>query len=209
MEQLIALVEESIAPPQLLTQAVIAEKLAARADVRLRERAKELTSGLPPKDAETPSLIARVHHDYLENGGGAERGATVFEKHCAACHQLQGKGLVIGPQLDGVGGRGLARLLEDLLDTNRNVDVAFRTTILELKDGRLLSGLRRRQEGGLLVLADAKGEEFRGAMDEIEESHASRLSLMPTNFGQVLSNQQLRDLLAYLLAVDTESARAD
>ena len=34
----------------------------------------------------------------------------------------------IAPHLDGIGNRGLERLLEDVLDPNRNVDQLFRAT---------------------------------------------------------------------------------
>ena len=64
-------------------------------------------------------------------------------------------------QLDGIGVRGVDRLLEDILDPNRNVDQAFRTTQLALKDGQLIAGLLLREEGEVLVLADAQGKEVR------------------------------------------------
>ena len=57
----------------------------------------------------------------------------------------------IGPQLDGIGIRGLDRLLEDTLDPNRNVDQAFRATTLVLKNGQILSGLVLREEGAIVV----------------------------------------------------------
>ena len=45
-----------------------------------------------------------------------ENGQQVFQTHCVACHQIDGKGGLIGPQLDGIGNRGIARLCEDILD---------------------------------------------------------------------------------------------
>ena len=71
---------------------------------------------------------------------------------------MSGKGAKIGPQLDGIGIRGLERLLEDTLDPSRNVDQAFRTTILNLKSGQVVSGLLLKEEGEVLVLADAAGK---------------------------------------------------
>ncbi len=90
-----------------------------------------------------------------------EEGAAVFEKNCGICHQLGGKGAQIGPQLDGIGSRGLDRLVEDILDPNRNVDQTFRVTNLALKNGQVVSGLLLREEGEILVLADAQGKEVR------------------------------------------------
>ncbi len=65
----------------------------------------------------------------------------MFTKICAACHQLGDQGAKIGPGLDGVGLRGLDRLLEDTLDPSRNVDQAFRTTVVTTKGGNIVTGL--------------------------------------------------------------------
>ena len=39
-----------------------------------------------------------------------ERGAKVFAQTCAICHQIAGQGKIVGPQLDGIGARGLDRM---------------------------------------------------------------------------------------------------
>ena len=70
----------------------------------------------------------------------AKLGAAVFKTNCGNCHQLGGEGAKVGPQLDGVGIRGLDRLFEDILYPSRNVDQAMRSTILSLKDGRNVTG---------------------------------------------------------------------
>jgi putative heme-binding domain-containing protein len=123
----------------------------------------------------------------------------VFTKHCAACHKIADQGALVGPQLDGIGNRGLDRLLEDVLDPNRNVDVAFRTTTIRTADGRVLSGLVRRDEGQQLVLADAQGKEFTVPKSEIEEQQKTPLSLMPANVGEIVSADEFFDLAAYLV----------
>ena len=46
-----------------------------------------------------------------------------------------------------------------MLDPNRNVDQAFRSTTLVLKNGQIVSGLVLREEGEVIVLADAQGKE--------------------------------------------------
>ncbi|MFN6049528.1 MAG: c-type cytochrome, partial [Planctomycetia bacterium] len=122
------------------------------------------------------------------------------QKHCSACHQIAGKGAKIGPQLDGIGSRGLDRLLEDMLDPNRNVDQAFRQTTLTLKNGQFINGLVLREEGVLLVSADQQGKEIRVAKDQVEERKLSNVSPRPAGFVDQLSNQEFADLMAYMLA---------
>jgi putative heme-binding domain-containing protein len=124
----------------------------------------------------------------------------VFEKNCASCHQLEGKGARVGPQLDGVGLRGLDRLLEDTLDPNRNVDQAFRVTTLALKDGRVASGLLLRQDGEIIVLADAQGKDVRIAAETVEDKKLSQLSPMPANMSEQIEEADFYQLIAYLLS---------
>ena len=103
------------------------------------ERIAALLKGLPPADQKLKELLTRARAAYLRSDHDPARGASVFEKNCGICHQLEGKGRRSGPQLDGIGSRGLDRLLEDMLDPNRNVDQSFRVTNLALRErpGRL------------------------------------------------------------------------
>ena len=106
---------------------------------------------------------------------------------------------MIGPQLDGVGVRGAERLLEDILDPSRNVDAAFRVTIITTTDGQVITGLKLREEGQTIVLADNQGKERRVELSQIYEQRQSTLSLMPTNVTDPLNEEESRDLLGYLL----------
>src|SRR5262249_36061853 len=127
-------------------------------------------------------------------------GAKVFETHCASCHQIGGKGARVGPNLDGIGVRGLDRLLEDVLDPNRNVDQAFRTTVLNLKNGQVVSGLLLKEEGEVLVLADDKGKEVRVEKGAVEERYTTQVSPMPANLSESIPETEFYQLMAYLLA---------
>jgi putative heme-binding domain-containing protein len=129
-----------------------------------------------------------------------ESGVAVFEKNCAICHQVGGKGAKVGPQLDGIGSRGLDRLVEDIIDPNRNVDQTFRVTVLALKNGRVVSGLLLREEGEVLVLADAQGKEVRVPKSSVEERQTSPLSPMPANHAEQIAEDDFYRLMAYLLS---------
>jgi putative heme-binding domain-containing protein len=160
----------------------------------------ELTRGLPAVDARLQQLFNQRRKSFLAASADAAAGAKVFAKHCAACHQIANQGAKIGPQLDGIGLRGLDRLLEDILDPNRNVDQAFRMTVLTLKNGQLANGLFLRQDGEVYVLADLTGKEVRVSRKEVEERATAPLSPMPANFVDQVSERDFHDLLAYLLA---------
>ncbi len=196
---LLALIEDGQVSPRVLLAPNVGNKLATLKNDRIKSEVSAVIEKLPPADAILDALITDRRRAFAQAKTNIERGQTVFAKHCAACHKIADKGNLIGPQLDGIGNRGLDRLLEDILDPNRNVDVAFRTTTLRLTDGRVLSGLHRREEGTQLLLADNQGKEFSINKSEIDEQQKTPLSLMPANVPEIVPADEFADLMAYLL----------
>ncbi|MBM3870225.1 MAG: c-type cytochrome [Verrucomicrobia bacterium] len=198
-EQLLAAAEAGRIPVRLLQDRTVADRLRASPARDAKNRLAALVKNLPPADVQLQKLIEAKRAEFKPQQANASRGAEAFAKACVACHQLDGQGALVGPQLDGIGGRGLERLLEDILDPNRNVDKAFRTTVFVLKDGETVSGLQRREEGGAFIYALANGQEARVAKADVKERRETETSLMPTNFHEALTPTELNDLLAFLL----------
>lgn len=165
-----------------------------------KEELLKIAAGLPNTNLQLNSLIKERMKSFELASTEQSLGKKLFEKNCANCHSIGGIGKKIGPQLDGIGNRGLARLTEDILAPNRNVDLAFRTRLYLLEDGKVHSGLFRREEGELTVIATSKGEEvsFRASM--IESEKVSPVSIMPENWSDAISAQDFNHLLAYLLS---------
>jgi putative heme-binding domain-containing protein len=198
--QLLDTVAAGKASPQLLTDKAVLVKLEASKLPGVKARVEKLTAGLPPADATIARLLRQRSAGYQKAKPDAAAGAKLYTQHCANCHQMGGQGAKVGPQLDGIGARGLDRLLEDVLDPNRNVDQSFRATAVTLKNGRQISGLVLREEGQVLVLADPQGKEVRVEKSEIDQRETLPLSPMPANWGELIAEKDLYDLLAYLLA---------
>jgi putative heme-binding domain-containing protein len=203
-EKLLEAVKTGKASARLLQDPAVRPRLQASRLPRWEERVAELTAGLPPAGKDVQALIQRRRDGFRRAKQDAKRGAEIFVKNCAICHQVGGQGAKIGPQLDGVGVRGLDRLLEDILDPNRNVDQAFRQTALTLKNGQVVTGLLLREEGAVLVLADAQGKEVRVSKDEVEERSTSQVSPMPGNFAEQVSEGDFNNLMAYLLTLQSK-----
>ena len=199
-ESLLNLVQAGVAAPRLLTSPNVKARLDAIKSDKLSEQVAAITANLPAQSDIIDKLVIERRAAYPKAQPNLEKGAALYEKHCAACHQIAGKGSVIGPQLDGVGLRGLERLVEDVLDPNRNVDVAFRTTTIRTTGGEVITGLVRREEGATLVLADNKGKEFSVPKEDIDQQAKGSLSLMPANVHEIVSEAEFYDLLAYLLS---------
>jgi putative heme-binding domain-containing protein len=198
-EELLRAVAAGKASARLLQERGVAVRLEQTRVPDLKARLEKLTIGLPRPDERVEKLLRARHDGFAGAKTDAERGKQVFARTCANCHQLGGEGAKIGPQLDGIGLRGLDRLLEDVLDPNRNVDQAFRLTTLEMKSGRVVSGLLLREEGAVLVLADAQGKEVRVPREAVAERTTSQVSPMPSDFADKITEPEFYDLLAYLL----------
>ena len=128
-----------------------------------------------------------------------EKGAAAFATHCANCHAIGGKGALVGPQLDGIGNRGAARLIEDIVDPSRNVDAHFRLHVITLKDGGSFAGLERGAVGEVLVCVDATGREHRIPRGDIASNEETGLSLMPPAFAHAIPEADFHQLVAWLL----------
>ena len=198
-EELLAAVAAGKVSARLLQDAVVDDRLKALNLPNLADRLARLLKDLPPEDEKVRQLLAARLAGFAGARPDAARGAEVFNKICANCHRLQGKGGKVGPDLDGVGPRGVERLLEDVLSPNRNVDQAFRSTTIALNDGKVVTGLVLREEGAVLILADEQGKEVRVEKSNIDEQRLLRLSPMPANIAEQLPELDLYHLIGFLL----------
>ena len=122
-----------------------------------------------------------------------------FARTAPACHQVEKEGGLIGPQLDGIGVRGPDRIAEDILDPNRNVDAHFRMISLKLNDGTTSGGFLRSETNRVFRIVDATGASHRIAKDSVKETEVTNISIMPSNFSEILSEDEFHDLLAWLI----------
>jgi putative heme-binding domain-containing protein len=200
-EALLDAVSKGLASPHLLVDQALRQRLIAARLPDVEARLKRLTEGVPPADAEKQELVKARLEKYrsMAGTGSVEEGARVYQVNCAICHQVGGQGGLIGPQLDGIASRGAERLIEDILDPNRNVDHAFRYHTITLKSGQILTALERRREGEVVVFADTTGREIRVPGKEIEEQIPSEYSLMPSNFDELIPPEEFNDLIEFLL----------
>jgi putative heme-binding domain-containing protein len=166
----------------------------------VRERLKTILQQAAELPDQNTAIVAARLGKLNVNEASVEQGKLLFEKSCAVCHQLAGKGTLVGPQLDGVGKRGIERLGEDLLDPSRNVDTAFRMSTLLLEGDRVLTGLVREQPDGSLQVVGQDGKATIIASSSVERRRDSSKSLMPENFAELLSDAELSALLKYMIA---------
>ena len=203
----------SAATRDVLFKKVRAGEIAARSliDAKVKERLllhissdqlqtyEALTANVPTTDAERTGLIKARLANFSPSDTLAQSGVTVFNVHCKTCHRVSNEGGMVGPQLTGIGRWGAEALATKIIDPNRNISEAFRTYTLTMKDGQVMTGLYRRDEGEVRVFASMSGEEFSVPIDNIAEQKASQYTLMPDHFGETLDQENFNALLSYLL----------
>ncbi len=181
----------------------VEERILLNISPKQKKEYESLTSNLDPIDGERQALIEKRLKDFKAvpvANISLDSGAAVFARNCAICHRrVSASGTGIGPQLHGIGSRGAESLAEKILDPNRNISEAFRSYTIKTKDGKVLTGLFRREEGAVMIFADFAGKEFTVPKKDILEQKASRFSVMPDNFGTTMSQDEFNALLAYLL----------
>ncbi len=197
---LLELIEKGQASARLLRDKAVRDRMVAAQIPRISTRLESVMASAPP-EKDPSEIIAAVVTTFGQRHRDAAQGQKLFTKHCETCHQAAGRGAVVGPQLDGVGNRGLERVVEDVLDPNRNVDQSFRTVLVALTDGRITGGLVRHEDAKDVVIVDKEAKEIAIAVADIEERQQSNLSLMPSDFDTVLTTDELADLFAYLLTL--------
>jgi putative membrane-bound dehydrogenase-like protein len=125
------------------------------------------------------------------------QGRAIFQQKCANCHILFGQGAKIGPDLTGGNRTNLDYLLENLIDPSALVAVNFRTSVVELKDGRVVTGVVL-ETSARTVSVQTATELVSIARSDVEQIVPQSLSLMPEGLLTGLTPEQVRNLMAYL-----------
>ncbi len=196
-QRLIAMVEAGWIGAAALADESVSQSMAAKTSPAQQSRIAKLSQSSRP-DSRATERLARLQLTLPTHVGNNQAGKALFIQHCAACHQLRGEGQVVGPQLDGASARNQARLLEDIVTPNQNVDEAFRVTSLLLDDGRVLVGMVVSETPQSVRLVDSLGKPNDVQKDAIEQRRDGGQSLMPGNFGDLIADQPFADLIHFI-----------
>jgi putative heme-binding domain-containing protein len=152
-------------------------------------------------DMKTASLVA----DSGLVGRDFEQGKMMFAATlCSSCHTMQGEGGNIGPDLTQVGNRFTAKdMLEAILDPNKVVSDQYAATVFVMKDGSSIVGrLTNEDENKYFVSQNPFAPQTLREIPkkDVSSTKLSRISLMMPGLINRLNSEELKDLLAYLMA---------
>ena len=142
--------------------------------------------------------VIQQYQPALSAEGDPTTGKLVFKKVCSACHKLEGVGQDVGADLKAVRNRGLAAVMLNVLDPNREVKPMYLTYILITDDGRSLTGMIQQENANSLQIRRPDGTTVDVQRNQIDAIRSSGLSFMPEGLEKQLDLQAMADLLAYL-----------
>jgi len=145
-----------------------------------------------------------VMKDLLEGvakEGNAPRGELIYrrkELNCLKCHGIGGSGGQIGPDMTSIGASAQPDyLIESLLLPSKAIKENFNTTVVSTVDGKVLTGIKQRENKDELILRDAEGNDVKIPIKDIE-GRADGKSLMPEGLVDGLTRGELVDLVRFL-----------
>ena len=168
----------------------------------LSQRVAKLWPELEEQSQEKTAHIAELRDKLTPQALSAadtSAGRWLFSQSCANCHTLFGEGKKIAPDLTGAQRSNLNYLLENIVDPSATVSKNFKLSIVLLEDGRVLNGVVVGQTEKTLTIQTAT-DQIVIQRAEIEERHESLVSMMPDKLLNVLSDEQIRNLIAYLMS---------
>lgn len=151
------------------------------------------------RDWKLEDLLPELQKPHLPN---LDRGRQAFvDAQCLQCHRFGNDGGVAGPELTGVGSKYTAQdLLESIVEPSRIVSDQYQDHTVILKDGEVFTGkLISESEKEVVVEIDrVAGTKEDFPRENIEQLRPSTFSPMPSGLINVLSKDEILDLLAYL-----------
>jgi putative membrane-bound dehydrogenase-like protein len=133
-----------------------------------------------------------------------KRGEEIFfgRGTCFACHQVKGRGFVVGPDLVAINKRHDADyVIQSILEPDVYIVEGFQQTSLELKDGRKLFGMIQEETAQQLKIVLPTGEVIEASVDDVQKRDDAEHSGMPASFAYTLSAQDVADMTAWIMGL--------
>jgi putative heme-binding domain-containing protein len=134
-----------------------------------------------------------------------ERGRRLFaEAKCFVCHRFDGEGGAMGPDLTGIAGRFSVRdLLESIVDPSKVISDQYAAVQITTTDGKVVVGR----------IVNLHGDNYSINTDMLDPNalrnvnrnrigtmETSKVSMMPEGLLNVLKEDEVADLMAFLLS---------
>jgi putative heme-binding domain-containing protein len=195
-EALRALVQTSLTTEQTQQLKELAGRQPSCASLVARVLGQPFVSGRPAASDN------KAWQDRLEGPADIAAGRRVFFHPklagCFRCHRDEGRGVDLGPDLSTIGRTERRSILESILQPSNQVAPSYQTWQIEMRDGKVYTAMLVNTYLDEYTYLDAKGHQFKVNTRDVVQTRPLPTSIMPDGLADMLTDQELRDLLAYL-----------
>jgi putative heme-binding domain-containing protein len=182
-----------------------AERAALESDVLTPPPVtEELPKPMGPGHAWTSAEVVQLVSEKLSERNFESGKRSFAAARCVVCHRFDGAGGATGPDLTSVAGRfSVKDLSEALIEPSKVVSDQYRASVIETKDGMVITGrIVNESESGYTVQTNPEDATQLAMIEKsnVETLEPSGTSLMPAKLLDVLNEQEVLDLFAYLLS---------
>ena len=160
---------------------------------------------LDPKKLPAPAVLAK-------RTGDAKRGEAILaaslkgEAQCLRCHTVRGVGGNIGPDQSMIGKKASREnLFESILLPSKAIADQYVQWKVDTTDGKSITGLLMFETKDDLTIRDANGKDYIIPTKDVDNKTKSLVSIMPDNLAAALTEDELVDLVEYMLTLKTAS----
>jgi putative heme-binding domain-containing protein len=151
----------------------------------------------------TPDEIFAYQNAH-ETAGSPDAGRPVFEKTCAGCHRFgEAIGKDVGPDLTTIVSRFKRRdILESILWPSKVISDQYKSESFEMTGGSVITGVVVREDATRIFVRTAESPErpVQVAKAQVTNRGESTVSLMPVGLLDPYSEEDIANLLAFLMA---------
>lgn len=178
-------------------------------------------TGMPPFRAiGDPKITAVVAYLRTLQGLGAavalpgdpKLGKSSFfgKAECSTCHTSNGRSGFIASDLSAyASGKAVDEIRSAILEPNKNLDPRKQTVVVTLADNTRLTGIARNEDNFSLQLQTLDGAFHLLSKAELKNVEHQHTSLMPGDYGNRLTRQEMDDLISYLISLAPGHAKRD
>jgi putative heme-binding domain-containing protein len=192
-QMLIGLMAENKLPAPLLSE--VEKNIFNNPDLSVRVQAGKYIKRSGDGKTFSIDAIAQLH-------GDAAAGKTIFTSSCGACHRVGATGNDIGPELTTIGKKfDKVALLDAIINPSAGIVFGYEAWLVNTRDGESVFGFLVSENKQSVVIKDIAGDKHVIAQDKISSKKKQENSLMPEPAATGITEKNLADIAAFLLAV--------
>lgn len=143
--------------------------------------------------------------------GDASRGKEIFfgKGECSSCHSVAGQGGFLGPDLTAYGAAASAKQIQEaILNSNRIVPPGYKSAVATTREGSTVEGIVRNEDNFSVQLQTQDGAFHFFQKSDLQKFEYSKQALMPSNYSQRLTQDELNDVVSFLMGTTSSRDKA-